>query len=73
MDAPDIRYLGDLQRLDMKEGDRFVLTCEGHVSLEMQEQIQKAWKVFIGEDAEKPPLLVLDRGFKLGVINQKAA
>lgn len=68
----EIRYLGDLQRLDLREGDRFVLTIDGPISSSMHDIIQRQWRRFVGADTEKFPLLVLDKGSKLGVINGEA-
>lgn len=63
----EIRFLGDLQRLAVKPGDRFVLVVQKPVSAETAARIQFAWERFIG-DGEKVPLLILDGAMKLGVI-----
>ena len=67
MGAPEIRYLGDLQRLELKAGDRFVLTVDRHLSAENHAAIQRVWADFVGQ-ADRLPLLVLEPGMKLGVI-----
>ena len=63
----DIRFLGDLQRLELRPGDRFVLTIPRILSIEHVESIQSAWRRFMGGDAA-PELLLLDGGMKLDVI-----
>lgn len=62
-----IRFVGDLQRCDVKPGDRFVMTVERPISREMHEVIQRTWRDFIGSD-NPAKLLVLQDGMRLGVI-----
>lgn len=62
----EIKYIGQLQRLDVKPGDRFVITFDEHLSREGVEAITEAWKHFMGNDA--PKVLVLTNGCKIGVI-----
>lgn len=69
--AEDIRTLGHLQRMDLKPGDRFILTMDRPISMEMCERIQKLWRDFIGDDSEHR-LMVLDAGIELSVINVEA-
>lgn len=64
----EIRFLGDLQRLAVKPGDRFVLTVPDVISGETAARIQASWKGFVGSDADAPKLLILSGGMKLGVI-----
>lgn len=66
--SEEIRFLGDLERLELKPGDRFVLSCDGKISAENVARIQALWREFAGEDAHRFPLLILDGGMKLGVI-----
>ncbi len=61
-----INFLGDLQRLEIKQGDRFVLMVDDVISDSTATHIQTLWAQFIG--AEGPKLLILQRGMKLGVI-----
>jgi hypothetical protein len=65
---PEIRFIGDLQRLTIGPDDRFVLTCEQRLSPGAMDRIQEAWIKFAGPDAK---LLVLESGCKLGAINVK--
>lgn len=70
MDKPEIEFVCELQRLQLKEGDRFVMTFDGALSRENHERIQEAWKNFVSQNREfTVPLLILDRGAKLGVVN----
>lgn len=64
-----IRYIGDLQRVEVRPGDRFVLTVDDRMTDEGRKNVQKIWEVFAGEDA--PKLLVLEKGMKLGVFGDE--
>ena len=64
-DQREIRFLGDLQRLQPKPGDVFVLTVEGRVSADMVKILREQWKTFMGDI----PLLVIDGGARLGCIS----
>lgn len=64
-----IKFLGDMQRLDLKDGDRFVLTVDAVLSDADRRRIQEAWAKFVGGDTERFNLLMLERGMKLGVIS----
>ncbi len=70
--AEDIQTLGHLQRMDNKPGDRFVLTMDRPISMEMRDRIHGIWRQFIGGDEERHRLLVLDGGAKIGAINGNA-
>jgi hypothetical protein len=65
-DAIQIRYLGDMARLEIKPGDRFVLQANRPLSLEQHQYIKKLWAGAVGEGV---PLLIIDGGLKLGVIS----
>lgn len=57
-----IRFVGDLQRLDVRHGDKFVLTCERSVDEDTLLRLRDALRDFLGEDAQ---VLILDSGLKL--------
>lgn len=59
----EIRFLGDLQRLDLRPGDRFVLTVPRQLSYEQRARLSTAFREEVGA-----PVLVLEEGIKLGVI-----
>jgi hypothetical protein len=65
---PEIRFIGDLQRLTIGPDDRFVLTCEQRLSIEAVERIKAEWAKFAGQDDK---LCVFDGGAHLGAINVK--
>lgn len=65
-----IRYLGDLQRLGLKPGDRFVLKVDRPLTIEQHARIQEAWRNFAGGDADQMKLLVLDSGMEIGIIGK---
>ncbi len=62
----EIRFLGDLQRLEVKPGDRFVLQVDYHPTAEMLDRFREVWRRVMGDDV---PLLVLEKGAKLGVVS----
>jgi hypothetical protein len=66
----EIRFLGDLQRLEVKPGDRFVLTVPGPVSSKVISFLQKQWEEL---NVSQGKLIVLTDGCKLGVIGQDEA
>ncbi|KQS84137.1 hypothetical protein [Rhizobium sp. Leaf386] len=68
MSEHQIRYLGDMQRLDLKQGDLFVLTLPAPVSSDMVARLQEAWGAF----ADGAKLFVLEPGMKIGVISQSS-
>ncbi|KQT03200.1 MULTISPECIES: hypothetical protein [unclassified Rhizobium] len=68
MSEHQIRYLGDMQRLDLKQGDRFVLTLPAPASSDMVARLQEAWAAF----ADGAKLFVLEPGMKIGVISQSS-
>lgn len=59
----EIRFIGDLQRVDIRPGDKFVLMVEKPVSAEAAKNIQRTWERFAGADSK---LLILDSSVKLG-------
>lgn len=61
-----INFLGDLARIEVKPGDRFVLMTDGAVSHDMAVRITEEWKRFMGPDA--PRLMILSDGIKLGTV-----
>jgi hypothetical protein len=65
VNAYDIRFLGDLQRLEIKPGDKFVLTCPHALSLDTMRRIEAQWHEFAGADVQ---VLILCDGMKLGAV-----
>lgn len=63
IDPETIRFIGDLARLELRPGDRFVLTTDKRPSDDQIDRIRTAWRAFAGD----APLIVLD-GCRLGVI-----
>lgn len=62
---PEIRYLGDLQRLQLKPGDRLVLTYAGHLSEANAELLKVQLERWAPPDVQ---VLVLAGDVKIGVI-----
>lgn len=62
----DIQFLGELRRMDVKPGDRFVLMIDKPMPMSMHARIREIWADFMGADKNK--LLVLDSGIKIGAI-----
>ena len=65
--ADEIRFLGDLQRLEVKPGDKFVLTLDCQLSMEQQARLGDYWMTLMGPDC---PLIVIEPGMKLGVLGK---
>lgn len=63
----EVRFIGDVQRITFRQGDRFVLFVPEPVSAEAYRNIQEAWKKFVNgvPDIE---LAILDNGAKLGLL-----
>lgn len=64
-DDPEIRFLGDLQRLKIEPGDMFVLSIDDVLSHGMIKQIHEAWSEHLGGQHK---LIVLGRGMRLGLV-----
>lgn len=62
-----VRYLGDLQRLEVKPGDTYVLSVPVAISREQVERLKSRWSETVG-DANK--LIILSDGMRLGVIGK---
>ncbi len=62
---PEIRYLGDVQRLALKPGDTLVLSIDQHLSDEIANRLSKELRQRLHGDF---PVIVLSAGMKLGVI-----
>lgn len=63
-DQIEIRYLGDLARIELKPGDVFVLSCEQRISSETAERVRAYWQRVMGD----VPLLIFDGGARLEVV-----
>ncbi|MGE3419644.1 MAG: hypothetical protein AB7I42_26600 [Bradyrhizobium sp.] len=65
-DGPhQISYLGELQRLELRPGDVFVLSTDRHLPAAAHQHIRNAWRIAMGNVR----LLIIDGGMKLGVVN----
>lgn len=64
-DGKEIRVLGDMERIQVKPGDIFVLTAPQELRQEVAERLKEHLQRIIGPDAK---VLVLSGGLKLGVI-----
>lgn len=62
--ASEIRFIGDMQRLQPRPGDVFVLTCEQRIDRATAERIKAALSGQLGGAG----VLVLDGGLKLEVV-----
>lgn len=45
----EIRFLGDLQRLQPQPGDVFVLTVDAELSAKQIDMLKERWKTAVGE------------------------
>lgn len=54
-----ITYVGDLQRIDIKPGDRFVLTVREVLSRDAMRRIHASWREFFKKEDDPPELLIV--------------
>lgn len=64
-DDPEIRYLGDVQRLVLNEGDALVLTVDGPLSCEKAAILRHQLEGVFGKDRK---LLILSDGMKIAAL-----
>lgn len=64
-----IRFIGDLQRVQMQPGDFFVLSCNEELPQETVAFIHHEFKKIAGE----VPLLVLGKGMSIEAIDRSRA
>lgn len=66
MNELEIKYLGNLQRLGAKPGDRFVLQVDANITAETADKLQQFWLTW--SDSQYGKLLILGKGMQLGVV-----
>lgn len=57
---------GQLSRLEIRPGDKFVLCVDQHISSETAARIRETWERFAGKGV---PILILEKGLTLGVLS----
>lgn len=62
---PEIRFLGDLQRLVVHPGDVLVLNCDQVLSDEVATRLKSALLAAVGQDVR---VIILGQGMRLGVV-----
>lgn len=67
-DDLQVRYLGDLQRLQLQDGEVFVLTSDADLNPPQIERLRASWESVMGKEAK---LLVLTAGMKLGAVSSR--
>lgn len=67
--GPQVRYLGDLQRLDLRPGDVVVMTSEEHISDEIASRLRIDWERYV----PGVKCIVLGGGLRLGVLGAQRA
>lgn len=65
VNAYEIRFIGELERIAIKPGDKFVITCPHELSFDTMRRIQGQWREFAGDGVE---VVILTGGMQLGVI-----
>lgn len=68
----DFEKIGELKRLDIRPGDRFVLTCQSHLTASAVNNIRDLWSGYF-KGGEVPELVILYGGVELGVIRVQDA
>jgi len=68
--APEIRYLGDLQRIELAPDDVLVLSVDQVLDDAVLVDLRKRLQCVVGEQRK---CIVLTRGMKLGVLHAAEA
>ena len=66
-DGCEIRYLGDLQRLQLEPDDVVVITCPARLHVEQMEMIRN----YVEQRLVGHKVLVLDDAFRIGVMGKQ--
>jgi hypothetical protein len=66
-----IEFVGELQRVDVRPGDIFILTTDHSLNDEMIKKLRDAWKDTWRGRKSAPELIVLCDGLKLAVVRQE--
>lgn len=67
VDNPEIRFLGDVQRLSLKDGDTLVISSPDHLSGEDCAAIRE----ILSSRFPKNEVIVLAAGLKIGVVGKE--
>lgn len=65
--SEEIRYLGDVRKLSLKDGDIVVIECEDRLNAVQRKNITEWVESVVGNK-----VLVLDYGIKIGVLSKDA-
>jgi len=65
MGRGELQYIGDVDRLVLKPGDRVVLSCDGMISRDQAERLRKEMESALGGQHK---VIVLGNGLKLGAL-----
>jgi hypothetical protein len=65
----EIRFLGEMQKLEWKPGDIGVIKYPHRLSLDAIDRIRADWERSMGSLAESHRLLILTEGMEFGVIS----
>jgi hypothetical protein len=64
-EEPEVRYLGDVQRLALAPDDVVVIRCREHISCEQSERLRELARKTLGVDRK---VLILCGGLEIGVL-----
>lgn len=62
----EIRFIGDMQRLELKPGDSLVVKAMGIISRDTAERIES----MLSKKFPGVPIVVLDAGLEIGVLGK---
>ena len=65
----EVRFLGDMQKLELNPGDILVLKCEGTIDQNGAARVKR----YFDEKVPGHTVLILDNGADLGVLAHKAS
>lgn len=66
-DAVRFEWRGELRRMEIKPGDRFVLMFHDFLTPHARNYIREQWAAFMDEDPSKSRLIILEGGAKIGI------
>ena len=64
---PRIQWLGDLQRIDVRSGDMFILKSQRRLSIEQRERLRSEWMAHMPADCK---CLVIDDALEVGLFGK---
>lgn len=68
-EEPEVRFLGDVQRLTLQPGDVLVLKCANVLTVETTARLREHVQKIVGQECK---VMVLSGGLEIGVLSPQA-